>query len=109
MNISGGSASDEFDQKANGKASILQAGHSKLSQGALMLYIKSCAGRNVVLGVHCTTPAPCTLLLLLTQALHSPEEFSSLRSKTSQESVKTGVPVSSGCNLSTTEVKNIWE
>lgn len=64
---------------------------SKLSQRALMLYIKCCAERNVVLGVHCTTPAPCTLLL--TQGLHSPEEFSSLRSKTSQECVKTGVPI----------------
>lgn len=60
-----------------------------------------------MLGVRCTTPAPCTLLL--TQGLHSPEEFSSLRRKTSQECVKTGVPISSGCNLSTTEVKNIWE
>lgn len=107
MNVSGGSASDEFDQKANSKASILEAGPWQAFPESSDVIYKSCAERNVVLGVHCTTPAPCTLLLK--QGIHSPEEFSSLRSKTSQECVKAGVPISSGCNLSTTEVKNIWE
>lgn len=63
--------------------------------------------RNAVLSVHCTTAVSYTLLLK--QCIHSPKEFSSLRSKTSQECVKTGVSISPGYNLSPTEVKNIWE
>lgn len=70
------------------------------------IYIWTVQERNAALRAHCTTSASYTLLK---PCIHSPEKFSSLRSKTSQECVKTGVSISSGYNLSTTEVKNIWE